>query len=56
MHNVAAALFHLGSSVPNEDLGSDSSPTRIRRREVDADIALGNGAEQRIGQCMQADV
>ena len=56
MHNVAAALFHLGSSVPDEDLGTDSSPTRIRWREVDANIAFGNGAEQRIGQRMQADV
>ena len=56
MHDRPAALSHQRSGMFEKQLGGNAAPARVRRREMHADIALGDDAEQRVGQRMQGHI
>src|SRR5262245_3635208 len=56
MHDFATARLDPGHGVFEKQFRGRAPPACIRRREVNADIAVGDRAEQSVGQRMHADI
>ena len=56
MRDAAAALGHALDREFQELIGRRAAPARIARREMLADVAVGERAEDRVDQRMQRDV
>ena len=56
IHDPTAALSHPAGGIRKEQVRRRTFPLRIGWREMLADIAVANGAEQRVCQRMQADI
>ena len=56
VHDLAVPFADPRRGVLEEQLGGHTAPARVGRREVHTDIAVGDRAEQSVGQRMQADI
>ena len=56
MRDAAAALRDAVAGEFEEAIGSRAFPLRIARREMRTDIAIGQRAEQGVGEGMQTDI
>ena len=56
MHDLAATVPHQAGGMFEKDLRRRAAPTLVGRREMHADIALSNSAEQRVGQSVQSHI
>ena len=54
--DAPAQFAHARGRIGEKDARGGAAPGRVARREVLADVAVADGAEQRVGECMQPDV